>query len=320
MRRPIAVVTLAAVLLAACSTGDDADERTSESAGPRMEASVASYDVAVGPPARFIVGLFDQDKGNIGGGSVAMRFRFLGAGRSTERPESLGPAVTARFLPIPGAAPPAGLDRPAFLRPSEGRGVYGGQAGFDRPGFWEVTVTADVAGTGRLTATAAFEVLAEHRVPAPGEQAPAGRNLTLDSTDVPRAAIDSRALDDQPVPDPELHRATIADAMAARRPVLVVFSTPTFCVSRFCGPVTDMVAQLARDYADRAVFVHVEVWRDFEQKRLNDTAAEWLTRGGGDGNEPWVFLVGADGRIVARWDNVATRAEIEPLLRGLPPG
>ena len=34
--------------------------------------------------------------------------------------------------------------------------------------------------------------------------------------------------------------------------------------------------------------------------------------------EPWVFLIGADGRIAARWDNVATRGEIEPLLRDLP--
>jgi hypothetical protein len=35
--------------------------------------------------------------------------------------------------------------------------------------------------------------------------------------------------------------------------------------------------------------------------------------------EPWVFLVGADGRVAARWDNVATRQEIEPLLEDLPP-
>jgi peroxiredoxin len=31
-----------------------------------------------------------------------------------------------------------------------------------------------------------------------------------------------------------------------------------------------------------------------------------------------VFLIGPDGRIVARWDNVATRDEIEPLLKRLP--
>ncbi len=28
----------------------------------------------------------------------------------------------------------------------------------------------------------------------------------------------------------------------------------------------------------------------------------------GDATEPWMFLVGADGTIVQRWDNVATEA------------
>lgn len=79
-----------------------------------------------------------------------------------------------------------------------------------------------------------------------------------------------------------------------------------------------MVAGLARDYPDRASFVHVEMWNDFEAQQLNQTSAEWLTRDGAGGNEPWVFLIGADGRIVARWDNVATRGEIEPLLMELP--
>ena len=35
-------------------------------------------------------------------------------------------------------------------------------------------------------------------------------------------------------------------------------------------------------------------------------------------NEPWVFLVGADGKIAARWDNVVTREAVEPMLQALP--
>jgi hypothetical protein len=55
----------------------------------------------------------------------------------------------------------------------------------------------------------------------------------------------------------------------------------------------------------------VAIWKDFEKKELNQAAAEWLTWNGAEGNEPWVFLIGRDGRIVARWDNVATRDEID---------
>jgi hypothetical protein len=90
-----------------------------------------------------------------------------------------------------------------------------------------------------------------------------------------------------------------------------------YCVSRFCGPVTDMIEELARDYGDRAEFIHVEIWRDFQGQVVNRSAADWLLRDN-DLLEPWVYLIGADGRIAARWDNVATRQEIEPHLRRLP--
>lgn len=70
--------------------------------------------------------------------------------------------------------------------------------------------------------------------------------------------------------------AGLADATAAERPVMVVVSTPVFCVSRFCGPITDAVQKLARRYGDRMDFVHLEVWRDFEAQELNEAAAEWI--------------------------------------------
>lgn len=130
--------------------------------------------------------------------------------------------------------------------------------------------------------------------------------------------LDSRARGGEPLPDSELHELSIADALAAGRPALVVFSTPVYCVSRFCGPITEMMAELAAEYDDRAAFIHVEIWGDFETRRLNPAAEAWLQVPSGEVREPWTFLIGADGRIVASWDNLATRGEIEPLLRELP--
>jgi len=284
----------------------------SERRAPRLSVEVASYDVAVGPPARFAVGVFTVRHLFVGYGTVEIRFRRLDPGPRTR----WSPAQTASFLALPGVSIDKVPRTPKVVSASEGRGVYATQAAFDREGFWEVEVRARINGKVRV-ATAAFRVLDRHLVPAPGEPAPATANLTLDSPGVPRAAIDSRASAGE-VPDPELHGATIAAELLAGRPVLVVFSTPTFCTSRMCGPVTEMVEQLARDYADRATFVHVEIWREFEDQIVNDAAREWLARDGGELREPWVFLIGADGRIAARWDNVATRGEIEPLLDALP--
>ena len=320
--RAVPLAIAISLVAAACSGGSDSAEpggsTTVDSRDGGMVAAVASYDLAVGPPRRFIVGLFDAERGNVGYGTLQLRFSFLGT-KDGSAPSDPGPVATGTFLPLSGTEGSAAPQAPVLLRASEARGVYAASVGFDRPGFWEVEVTADVARLGTQTATAAFTVRPRHAVPAPGDPAPASENLTVSSPGAPPAAIDSRASPSQPVPDPELHQTTIAQTLRDRVPVLAVFSTPTFCVSRFCGPVTDMVADLARDYADRARFVHVEVWKDFEKKQLNDAAAQWLTSNGGEGNEPWVFLIGADGRVVARWDNVATRGEIEPLLKDLPP-
>ena len=201
------------------------------------------------------------------------------------------------------------------MRGSESRGVYGTQTTFDRAGFWEVEATATVDGKA-VRGKGAFAVNEKHAIPAPGDQAMATETLTLTTPDVPRPAIDSRAGSGD-IPDPHLHRTTIAASLAAKRPIVAVFATPVYCTSRFCGPITDMVDELAHQYGDRADFVHVEIWRDFQNRTVNKSAAEWVLRDE-QLNEPWVFVIGADGRITARFDNVATREEIEPLLKALP--
>jgi hypothetical protein len=321
-RRPAAALALV-LLLAACGGGDDSGSASTSSTGAAgtLEASAASYDLAVGPPTRFIVGVFDRSKGGLAYGSVQLRFSFLGEKRAEAEPQP-GPTATATFLPIPGSPPVSGpVAKPSFVPVSHARGVYSAMVGFDRPGFWEVEVTADIEGAGTRKATSAFQVLPSHNVPAPGDPALPSENLTASTTGAPPEAIDSRASGGRPVPDAELHQTTVAKALAAKEPVLLVISTPTFCVSMFCGPVTDMISALAARYPDRARFVHIEVWKNFQKQELNQAAAEWISRGGGRGaTEPWVFLIGADGRITARWDNVASESEIEPLLRALPAG
>ena len=322
--RPVLVVL--ALLTVACSndsskpstaaSGSTSSASTTSSAGPdQLEAQVASFDLAAGSPGRFLVGVFNQDKGELGYGTVALRFKYLdGDGKDQQ-----GPTVdAATFLPVPGSAPAQAPAGPAFLQPSQGRGVYQAQVGFDRPGSWEVAITADIAGVGPRSATTAFNVLPAHLVPAVGEAAPLSDTPIAGATSLPAAAIDSRATSNQPIPDPELHQTTIPAAVAAQRPVLAVFATPVFCVSRFCGPVTDLGQNLSRTYGDRATFIHVEICKDYQAEELNDVIGDWLLRNGADGNEPWVFFIGADGKIGARWDNVASPTEMEAILRALP--
>ena len=312
----IAPVTAAAVLLiASCSDGSDSGTpaNTAGDTSPELAAQVASYDLVAGRKSRFIVGLLASDKTRlVAFGTIDMTLTFARAraGEKASSPQPLN--VTAQFLPIPGQRVDPATPGPRFVEGSQGIGVYGADnVTFNGAGFWEVTVTAAINGK-RLRAKAAFEVLDRSAIPAPGDVAPRTMQPLAGANAVDARSIDSRAAADVPIPDPELHTTTIAAALDARRPLMVVVSTPTYCVSRFCGPITDSVSALGKRYGDRMAFVHLEVWKNFENKELNKAAAEWIfPPGSPDAQEPWVFVVSRDGRITHRFDNVATDRELQ---------
>jgi hypothetical protein len=95
---------------------------------------------------------------------------------------------------------------------------------------------------------------------------------------------------------------------------VVAFATPKFCASRACGPVVDVVDDARREFANRGVrFIHVEVYTDNDpNKGVNRWMREWNLQ-----TEPWVFVVDADGKIVAKFEGSASadelRAAIEPV-------
>jgi hypothetical protein len=315
--RHTASVLALGLVAAACTSGGDPEPN-----GPRpdgqVSAQMASSDHYVGAPQRVAVGLVLPDQRLVSFGSVDLSFSYVGTAEEQVQPQP-GPGAVAVYLPTPGTADAPGDPRATL--PSEARGVYQAEdVVFDRAGFWQVDVTADVEGLGALRASTALAVLDEPRYPAPGDPALRTDNLTVDSEDAPPAAIDSRAATTGDVPDRALHEWTIAEAVRQGRAALVVFSTPVYCVSQFCGPVTDVVEDLAARYDDRAVFIHVEIWRNFREQNpvMNQAAADWLLRDGGF-TEPWLYLIGANGIIVDRWATLWRETEVVAALEVLPP-
>lgn len=339
-RTVLALVAAAGLVVASCSAGGrQATTAATPTSSEELAVTVASFDLSAGDDQRFLAGVLTPDRQVIGGGNVDMAFAYLGDDASTDSDAEPATTATGSFLPVPGTPTPTDLEEPVVLgEPAGGHhledsgdsgngdghdhedlsaaGVYEATADFDRAGFWEVTVTADVDGWVR-TGTAVFEVQDDAQVPEVGDAAPRTSTLTLDSA-APAEAIDSRAGPRSPVPDEILHRVDLVDALDAGRPVVVVFSTPTYCTSRFCGPITEAVEDIAEDHSDRAAFVHVEIWHDIDERRFNDAVEDWLVTDDG-GNEPWVFLIDADGTIAARWDNVLDADDLTARLEALPP-
>lgn len=308
LRRIAAAVALT-VAIASCGGGGDHDGVHVGNGGPNeLFAETASFEHVVGVPQRVMVGISTADGRVLHGGSVTLSMKPTAGGRTVR--------ATARFLPVPGSATPP---RTAVIgRPSRGLGVYAAErVTLPSAGFWTVDVRI-VTAAGVQHASSAFEVLDRARVPAVGTPAPATRNPITASATVPVAAIDSRSGPDglgDELADRSLHRHVIADLLAAHRPFVVVVSTPTYCQSRFCGPITDLVQQIADEHATAQpdsdlAFVHLEVWRDFAKSKVNPWALEWIAPVGDEGREPWVFVVGRDGRVRARWDDLVDPAQL----------
>src|SRR3990172_4175034 len=78
-------------------------------------------------------------------------------------------------------------------------------------------------------------------------------------------------------PDESLLEYSIADSLRAKAPFVVTFSTPKFCSSRTCGPVVDVVEEVAGRFEGGDVrFIHVEVYAGNDPaKGLNRWMHEW---------------------------------------------
>ncbi len=302
-RRPAgaALVGVITLLGVACASSG-ATESPGPSGSTTFAAQVASVDLWAGYPQHFELGIFQSTQANgvklVTFGTIQLSFSYLGSdGSATPSP---GPQVRASYL----AAPTTHADG----------------SGPTLPGIWQADVTADVQGAGTQRLSTQFAVGSKPAFPAPGQKALRTRNLTLASKGVPLSAIDSRAQGGNPVPDPDLHRWTIARALAQHRPIVVIFATPVYCTSQFCGPTVDGVQILAKQYPDRAVFIHVEIYRKVSSngsKTPNQAAVDWAFRNG-DLIEPWLYLIGSDGVIKDRWAPLFDQSDVARELAALP--
>jgi hypothetical protein len=182
--------------------------------------------------------------------------------------------------------------------------IYVARFRVPKPGrYW--VVARPVGGAVHIGGLRDLEVKARTSSPSVGSRALASRTPTMATAPV-------RALTTRVPPDRALLRFSVADSLHAHVPFVLAFATPRYCTSRTCGPVVDVVGSVRRAFVGTPIrFIHVEIYADNNPaKGENRWVHQWHLP-----SEPWIFLVGSDGRIKAKFEGAVSRTELLAAVR-----
>jgi hypothetical protein len=183
--------------------------------------------------------------------------------------------------------------------------IYSAQVPFKRAGKYSLLAVTTVGGK-RIASPGAIKVIArsDDRIPEVGDRPPAVQTDTLATARGNIASIDTRQ------PPDDMHSDSFAKLLGSK-PVALLFATPQLCQSRVCGPVVDVAEQLKTKYGDRIAFIHQEVYKDNKPAEgLREPLKQFRLA-----TEPWLFVVGRDGRITARMEGSFGLAAFERALK-----
>ncbi len=193
-------------------------------------------------------------------------------------------------------------------------GVYVFDADLPTAGTWGAQFTLTVGDSQPEVIRAGFDVQPESTVIGVGDPAPASDTPTLDDV-----GGDVRRISTDPEPVEAFYETSVADALAAKQPFVVVFATPKFCATAQCGPTLDRVKPIAAAHPG-VTFINVEPYElqlvdgqlqpvlsgDPAQLTPAASTAEWRLP-----TEPWAFVVDRDGIVIASFMLIFSDEELE---------
>ena len=253
----------------------------------KLTGAIGNADLAVGQDQRFQLVLIGPDNALVSDASVGVAF-FKVNGPSSADLKFQAPTEYEETPGLPG------------------HGLYVARATFDEPGQWGVVADVQEPGADPTQLRLAFTVKDHSYTPQVGQPVPASQTPT--GTTPEEIAKFSSA---QPA-DPAFYRLSIASALAQHKPLVVLFASPGFCTSRTCGPSMDVLADLHQQFGDDVNFIHVEIYKDAHPPDTASAVTEW-----GLPSEPWMFVVGPDGRLVQKFEGVIRTEDVAPVVGSL---
>ena len=201
------------------------------------------------------------------------------------------------------------------------RGMYILDVDLPEAGTWGAEFTTEAPGSAAETVRLTFEVHDTSPTVAVGANAPASDTPTLDDVGGDIAQIST---DTDPVR--AFYTTSVADALAANEPFVLVFATPKFCTSAQCGPTLDQLKPVAAAHPD-VTFINVEPYKlkvvdgqlqpDLDANgalQATDITNQW-----GLLAEPWIFAVDGDGIVRGSYELIVSEAELDKALDAIAP-
>ncbi|MEA2518441.1 MAG: hypothetical protein QOF49_521 [Chloroflexota bacterium] len=206
-----------------------------------------------------------------------------------------------------------------FIWAIEGvNGVYVGRATFPSAGQWIADFTTEAPSSPKETMSFSFDVKQTANVISAGDAAPSVKTPTLGDVggDVSRVSTDTK-------PVTRFYAVSEAAALAAKKPFVLIFATPKFCQSATCGPTLDKLKPVAAAHPE-LTFINVEPYQLQDvggqlQPVLNagNLVPVEATTAFKLSTEPYVFVVGSDGKVSASFELVFSAAELETAIKAV---
>jgi hypothetical protein len=153
--------------------------------------------------------------------------------------------------------------------------------------------------SGMIGATGELAAAPSSEIPAVGDRPPDIATDTAATVHGDEKLLTTRL-------PPESMASASFNQVLGKKPVALLFSTPQLCISRVCGPVTDVAVQVQHHFGDKVAFIHEEVYVDNQpSKGLRPQLKAFHLR-----TEPWLFVMNRHGTIVARLEGAFGTDEV----------
>ncbi len=305
-------VALALFVMSACGGGSNTPAALHNVLTPiksQYLPLVISSKLSVGEN-RFVVGLINQnDNSQVLGATLHERFFEVGANNQATLKFEADPQT----IQITKSYTHTHADGTVETHQAGDTAAYVSHVTFDTAGDWGIEVTgATKEGEQLDPVNLSFQVLQTDPGIAIGSPIPPSRQTILSDVS------DIRDIDTSQTPIPEEHDMTVADAVADGKPTVIAFATPAYCTSLICGPAKDIFDELYQKYNGQVNFIHIE---PYDVKRMaagncsniGDCAVP-ATVDFKLESEPWIFVGDAQGILRAKFEGIASEAEVEAAL------